>query len=249
MILEHLQKYNGQLVTIRLRSVWEVPYITKHSQSKPLKPNRLKIVLGVKDSIITVGKDNEVTLQSMWLHGAPSPGLKYNVKGRITPVATIFTGYRSFDFDDRTKNTGVKEMVLSEGSLDENGEVKFNPNLALNNEVRGSLKVDLMAKIFEKGGNFSQDYGTFRVKAYQSYVGIESPKVNEQDNSLVTDKKHTFRLVNVTDKGQPITGKKLQVKIYKIDWNWWWDNDGELSDLYAVEQFVSRFRYSGNNRR
>ena len=194
-----------------------------------VKPNRLKIVLGVKDSIITVGKDNEVTLQSMWLHGAPSPGLKYNVKGRITPVATIFTGYRSFDFDDRTKNTGVKEMVLSEGSLDENGEVKFNPNLALNNEVRGSLKVDLMAKIFEKGGNFSQDYGTFPVKAYQSYVGIESPKVNEQDNSLVTDKKHTFRLVNVTDKGQPITGKKLQVKIYKIDWNWWWDNDGNLA--------------------
>lgn len=194
-----------------------------------VKPNRLKIALEVKDSIITQGKDNKVTLTGRWLHGAASPGLKYNVKGRVTPVATVFKGYRSFDFDDQTKHTGVKELVLSEGSLDENGQVTFSPELSLNNEVRGSLKIDLMAKIFEKGGNFSQDYGTFPVKAYTSYVGIESPKTDEQDNSLVTDKKHTFRLVNVTDQGTPITGKKLHVKIYKIDWNWWWDNNGNLS--------------------
>jgi alpha-2-macroglobulin len=194
-----------------------------------VKPNRLKILLSVKDSMITVGRDNEISLQGKWLHGAVAPDLKYNVKGRITPVPTIFDGYRSFDFDDKTKRTSTKEMVISEGTLDENGEAKFKPDLSLNREVRGSLKVDLMAKIFEKGGNFSQDYGTFPIKAYKSYVGIESPKVNEQDHSLVTDKRHQFRLVNVTDKGQPISGKKLQVKIYKIDWNWWWDNNGNLS--------------------
>lgn len=213
--------------TARIRVGGSVYYKTLAIET--VKPNRLKIVLDVKDSIITIGKENEVSLKGMWLHGAPAPLLKYNIKGRVTPVTTGFKGYKGFDFDDRTKNTAVKEMVLSEGTLDENGEIKFNPNLALNNEVRGSLKVDLMAKIFEKGGNFSQDYGTFPVKAYKSYVGIESPKVNDQDNSLVTDKTHTFRLVNLTDKGQPISGKKLQVKIYKIDWNWWWDNNGNLA--------------------
>jgi uncharacterized protein YfaS (alpha-2-macroglobulin family) len=194
-----------------------------------VKPNRLKITIDVKDSMITAGRENAISLHGAWLHGAPSTGLKYNVKGRLTPVSTQFNGYSTFDFDDRTKPSNTKEMVLSEGSLDENGDVTFAPDFSLNAEVRGSLKVDLMAKIFEKGGNFSQDYGTFPVKAFQSYVGIESPKVSEEDNSLVTDKRHTFRLVNVTDKGAPIAVKKLQIKIYKIDWNWWWDNNGNLS--------------------
>ncbi|MFT5724181.1 MAG: hypothetical protein ACI9JN_001298 [Bacteroidia bacterium] len=210
-----------------------------------VKPNRLKIVLSVKDSMITARTDNEVTLQGKWLHGAPAPNLKYNVKGRLTPVTTTFEKYKGFDFDDITKSASTKEMILSEGVLDENGEAIFKPELYLNSQVRGSLKVDLMAKIFEKGGNFSQDYGTFPVKAYRSYVGIESPKTNDNDNSLETDQKHTFRLVNVTEKGQPISGKKLQVKIYKIDWNWWWDNNGSLStymqskSLYPVLDTVT----------
>lgn len=194
-----------------------------------VKPNRLKIAIDVKDSMITVGTKNRISIVGSWLHGAPAPNMKYNVKGRLTPVATKFENFGTFIFDDRTKPSQAKEMILSEGSLDENGAVHFEPDFALNNDVRGSLQVNLMAKVFEKGGNFSQDYGTFPVKVYKSYVGIESPKVNERDNSLETGKQHTFRLANVTDKGEPISGKKVEVKIYKIDWNWWWDNNGNLS--------------------
>ena len=194
-----------------------------------VKPNRLKIGIAVKDSLITIGTENKIFIGASWLHGAPAPDLHYTVTGRLTPVHTRFSNFTTFDFDDRTKPTQAKDLILSEGELDESGTASFKPDFALNTDVRGSLKVNLMAKVFEKGGNFSQDYGTFPIKVFRSYVGIEPPQANERDNSLETDKRHTFRLVNLTDKGTPITGKKLEVKIYKIDWNWWWDNNGNLS--------------------
>lgn len=194
-----------------------------------VKPNRLKILLSVKDSMLSPENNNEVKLTGRWLHGSPSPNLNYNVKGKITPITTRFKDYPDFDFEDRMKKTAPKELVLSEGVLDEKGEVVFHPNFYLNNEVKGSLRVDLMAKIFEKGGNFSQDYGSFPMMAYNSYVGVKQPRGMEYDNSLVTDKKHRFEIVNVTKKGKPISDKKVNVKIYKIDWNWWWDNHHNLS--------------------
>ena len=196
-----------------------------------VKPNRLKLRLNVKDSLIRVGETNQVTLSSEWLHGAPSPGLKYNVKGKITSVRTYFKNYSEYNFNDATKSATTKEMVLSEGNLDNTGKVEFAPNFYLNDRVKGSLKVNLIAKVFEKGGNFSQDYGTFPVQVFKSYVGIRTPRTLEHDNSLETDKKHIFKIANVDPSGKPLTSKRVSVKIYKVDWNWWWEHRHNMSSF------------------
>ncbi|MBO6515289.1 MAG: hypothetical protein JJ975_01960 [Bacteroidia bacterium] len=194
-----------------------------------VKPNRLKIKVEVPDSVIQIGKQTQVTLVGKWLHGAPSPGLAYNIKARIRRASTRFKGFETFHFEDHSKRSVNREIILSEGKLDAHGKVSFTPNLHLNKRVPGSLHVDFLTKLFEKGGNFSQDNSTYPVKAFNSYVGIETPKTEEDDNSLVTDKKHKFRIVNVSALGKPRKNKRVSVKIYRVDWNWWWDNHRDIA--------------------
>lgn len=209
-----------------------------------VKPNRLKIKLEVPDSVIQLGKDMAVSLIGNWLHGAPSPHLKYNVRARIRRASTRFKNYESFDFEDESKRMNGEEIVLSEGKLDKDGKTQFVPNFYLNEKVPGSLHVDCLTKIFEKGGNFSQDNASYPIKAYNSYVGIETPKTDSDDNSLETDVEHTFRLVNVDALGKPRSHKRLAVRIYRMDWQWWWDSHQDIAtymqsnSLYPVVDTV-----------
>lgn len=201
----------------------------KNLSIETVKPNRLKIKISVPDSVIQIGGHSMVSVAGRWLHGAPAPNLRYNVKARIRKVATRFDKFKGFDFDDETKDIGTREIVLDEGKLDDKGVARFAPDFNLNNKVPGSMKVDFLTKIFEESGNFSQDYATYPVKAYTSYVGIKQPRTEQGDNTLETDQKHTFELANVSAIGEPLKDRKVEVKIYRIDWNWWWDSDRDLA--------------------
>ncbi|MCB9262554.1 MAG: Ig-like domain-containing protein [Flavobacteriales bacterium] len=193
-----------------------------------VKPNRLKLKIAVLNDVLQRGKENKITITSEWLHGAKSPGLAYNVKARIRPTKTIFEKFKKFNFEDFTKARNTEEVLLSEGNLDENGQVVFAPKMQLNERSNGTLNVDLLTKVFEKGGNFSQDYATYPFMAFDSYAGLEMPETDD-DTWLETDKKYVFRIANVSNKGDAIGGSKLEVKVYKIDWRWWWDNNGDAT--------------------
>jgi uncharacterized protein YfaS (alpha-2-macroglobulin family) len=195
-----------------------------------VKPNRLKIGITVPDSVIHASNQAEVHVKANWLHGAPAPGLKYNVKARIRRISHPFKKFRGYVFHDNSKKANQNDIVLSEGELDKEGNKVFKPNFQLNDKAPGFLKVDFLTKVFEKGGNFSQDYSTYPIMTYESYVGIKPPRsTNSYDNSLETDTGHRFNLVNLNADGKALSGRKLQVKVYKIDWRWWWDNHGDVS--------------------
>lgn len=203
-----------------------------------VQPNRLKIAMDVSDSALQLKGKDTIYLKTRWLHGAPSPGLAYQVNARIRSVTTRFKGFEKYSFDDGTKSFNQMERVAAEGKLDEEGETHFSPNWSFNENAPGRLKVDFIAKVFEKSGNFSTDFSEFEISPYASYVGIGSPSSLQEDGSMETDKSHIFPLAHLKANGKPANDGKLQVKIYRLDWSWWWESDRNLSSYVQSHSII-----------
>ncbi|MCB0733171.1 MAG: hypothetical protein H6608_05005 [Flavobacteriales bacterium] len=216
-------------------SVGESSYF-KTLPVETVQPNRLKIRLTAEDSVLKV-KNNRVKIEASWLHGAPSPGLNYTVQANIRAVPTHFEGYNQFVFDDATKSFSAQDQIVARSVLDPFGADTIKPGFAFNQLAPGKLKVDFIAKVFEKSGAFSTDYATYDLSTYGSYAGIGTPKSMEDDGSFITDKDHVFPLVHLSEDGKPISGK-LDVKIYRIEWRWWWESHRNLANYIQSNTLI-----------
>jgi uncharacterized protein YfaS (alpha-2-macroglobulin family) len=201
----------------------------KYLKVETVKPNRLKIYLDAKKA----NSGDSSTIQAKWLHGASAKGLKAKVEVRMTPMRTTFKGYKGFVFDSPIRNGASANRTVFSGILDKNGEARFRSKTSDIKEAAGKLKAHYFTKVYEKGGDFSVDRKVASYSPYSTYVGIECPKRSIYDNTLVTDKKHRFNLVTVNDGGKLQKNRRLNVKIYKVSWNWWYDGHEDLASFTA----------------
>ena len=74
---------------------------------------------------------------------------------------------------------------------------------------------------------------------YKSYVGVDVPEGNLYRGTLVTDEDHTIDIATVDANGKPISRSNLDVKVYKIQWRWWWDSyDNNLASYLAKSSTI-----------
>src|SRR5690606_6656877 len=97
------------------------------------------------------------------------------------------------------------------------------------------LTAGFTTRVFERGGAFSIHHHTRDYAPYQRFVGVKLPQVNRR-NTLAVDQEHTVDLATVTAQGAAAGGQALTVKLYKLDWRWWWDREeGALASFVARE--------------
>ena len=65
---------------------------------------------------------------------------------------------------------------------------------------------------------------------------LQSPKGNNY-GSYFTDENHTFDIATVTADGKPIQRKNLEVKVYKIEWRWWWNSSYDNLSSYVSSNY------------
>lgn len=188
-----------------------------------VKPNRLKVELTAAGKMLRYGQSDELQLFSQWLHGASAGGLKGVVEMRLTGGYTQFKGYEGYQFDDPLKRFYSKESVAFEGNLDNTGKVSFSPEINVQSSAPGMLQATFTTKVFEGGGDFSIDRRMFNYSPFKHYVGLQLPEGDLWGGTLLTDKPHTFDVVLLTDEGKLKSGN-VNVTIYRIDNNWWWDS-------------------------
>jgi len=57
--------------------------------------------------------------------------------------------------------------------------------------------------------------------------------------TLVTDKDHYIKVATVDANGKPVSRKKVHIRVYKIQWRWWWDSyDNDMASYIARESTV-----------
>ena len=109
----------------------------------------------------------------------------------------------------------------------------------------GMLRADFTTRVFEPGGAFSTDRFSLPFSPYRRYIGIRAPKGDRARGMLLTDTTHELNIVAVDAFGQPTGDGEVELKLYKIDWRWWWERGEQgLAETAAAECLVERCRAS-----
>jgi uncharacterized protein YfaS (alpha-2-macroglobulin family) len=198
-----------------------------------IAPNRLKIALDFGAPVLKAGETLSGTLSSAWLHGAPAKALKADVEMVLLPSTTKFERYGEYVFDDPTRKLETEKQKVFEGTLDATGTVHFDLPVASTENAPGRLSASFTTRVFEPGGAFSIDRFTVPYSPYERYVGLRTPKGDQARGMILTDVKHSLDLVALDADGQPGGDIDVDVKVYKIDWRWWWEKGEEDLSAYA----------------
>ncbi|MFY0712251.1 Ig-like domain-containing protein [Seonamhaeicola sp. NFXS20] len=211
-----------------------------------VKPNRLKIKIDFDDDVLTATKPLTGNLNVKWLHGAPGKNLKTEVKARFTTTNTGFDNYKNYVFNDPTRNFYSEEFNVFEGKVNAEGLANINKKINIKKKAPGMLNVQFLVRAFENGGDFSIDAFTKKYAPYSSFVGLRSPKGNAY-GSYFTDENQTFDVVVVDAQGNPIKRNNLQVKVYKIEWRWWWNSSYDNLSSYVSSSYHKPYSTSKIN--
>ena len=201
-----------------------------------VKPNRLKINAtfgGEEDELINLSENIEGKLAVTWLHGAIADNLKADVSVKVSSKHTSFENYPSYYFGNEARHFSGEETVVFDGQLDEEGEASFALDPDFNDRSPGFLRANFLTKVYEKGGDFSTNVETRTISPYETYVGMELPKARNRYNILYTDKDHPVNVVSVDAYGKPKSNTTLKVRVFKINWRWWWHSGRENLSTYV----------------
>lgn len=205
---------------------------TKNIHIETVKPNRLKINFDTPPIIYENNKDKGVLLQAKWLHGADAKNLKANVYATVRSTETKFDHFPDYIFSSPLKNYNSNDIVLFDSALDANGSTHIPCNLHIDNNAPGMLKASFVTKVFEEGGDFSIDKNTCLYSPFKRYVGLQLPNAGDPYSSLLLNRDYVFHIASVNQFGTPEDASKLHLKIYKIEWRWWYETDQDDASTY-----------------
>ncbi len=197
-----------------------------------IKPNRLKILF---ETATNGSSDSSAYLFARWLHGATAHKLKANITVSLNDTKTKFESYKNFIFDSPLRHFRAETETMFDGSLNDKGEAHPRMDLHLGEDAPGKLMANYVVKVFEESGDFSIDRFQQEYSPFRTYIGIKAPTTKEYDATLETGKNHHFEVVSVNTNGKAVTCEKIQIRIYKLKWRWWYEHGEE--DLFS---YVSR---------
>lgn len=157
---------------------------------------------------------------SNYLFGAPSAGLKYYLKAKLSNTEFSFPKFKDFTFSTSYKKY-LKEEKITEGILDENGKaiVKWDFKKAEGEDIPAFINTDLILEVTEKGGRPAYDKKTITLYPYNYYVGVKFDK----DKVYKTGDSLNIPFIVVDKDGNPVPDRDIEVKIYFSRYYWWWE--------------------------
>ncbi len=213
----------------------------KSIKIETIKPNRLKIKNNFSRKTLSSSYPNTSNLAVTWLHGAIAKNLNVEMQAKFSQQTTTFEGYEKFSFDDLVRQFSTEEINVFSGKLNENGKASVNIEPKLQGQAPGMLRASFITKVYEEGGDFSTDVISTTYSPYKTYVGIKSPEPNKY-GMLETRTNNRFDIVTVDENGRPKSVRNLEVKVYKVEWRWWWDASSDNLSNYNSSNATTSYK-------
>ncbi|MCC9018288.1 alpha-2-macroglobulin family protein [Flavobacterium lipolyticum] len=213
----------------------------KSIKIETIKPNRLKIKNNFSRKTLSSSYPNTSTLEVTWLHGAIAKNLNVEMQAKFSQQTTTFKGYEKFNFDDLVRQFSSEEINVFSGKLNENGKASVDIHPKLQGQAPGMLRAAFITKVYEEGGDFSTDVISTTYSPYKTYVGIKAPEPNKY-GMLETRTNNRFDIVTVDENGRPKSVRNLEVKVYKVDWRWWWDASSDNLSNYNSSDATTSYK-------
>ncbi|MCK5222775.1 MAG: hypothetical protein KAR14_14405, partial [Candidatus Aminicenantes bacterium] len=200
-------------------------------------PFRLKVRLDPEKTKLSPSDDSlKLSLSSNYLFGSPSPFLNTEITLLLRHVPKRFKKFGGFAFSNELRNFKSSSSTIFEGKLDGNGKTEALWNLPELTNVPSSLKAEITAKVYEKGGRATTGSVHIPVDPYKNYIGLERPRLKYGYSRVGSPV--NINSVLVTKDGDPVSGMPLRYRIYRNARYWWWEYD----DLASF-----RVRYKKDN--
>ncbi|HQZ24499.1 MAG TPA: MG2 domain-containing protein [Flavobacterium sp.] len=213
----------------------------KSIKIETIKPNRLKIKNSFKRAVLSAVYPNTSNLEVAWLHGAVAKNLNVEMQAKFSQQTTTFKNYSNYTFDDLVRKFNTEEINIFSGKLDANGKANVDINPKIQGQAPGMLKAAFITKVYEEGGDFSTDVIATTYSPYNTYVGVKSPEPNKY-GMLETRKVNQFDIVTVDENGRPKSVRNLEVKVYKVEWRWWWDASSDNLSNYNSDDATTSYK-------
>ena len=208
----------------------------KRIRVEAIKPNRLKIDLKFPAELIERGEALNAKLYGEWLTGAKIGGLKYSIETEFTSVKSNFDGYVGYQFDNDYRSFKSETGSEITGTTDSEGGALITNKLWNGENAGGMLKANIVTRLFEPSGEASVDVVSMLYSPFDSYVGIRLPA--GADDRLDTGKDYTFEVATVSPLGKSLSGREVEVNVYKLYWYWWWRSDRSSFASYVSESNI-----------
>ncbi|WP_395076941.1 alpha-2-macroglobulin [Flavobacterium sp.] len=213
----------------------------KNIKIETIKPNRLKIKNVFKNEVLSASYPNNANLQVNWLHGAVAKDLRVEMQAKFSQQVTTFKGLDKYDFDDEVRQFNTEEINVFSGKVDANGKASVNIDPKLQGQAPGMLRAAFMTKVYEEGGDFSTDVMSTTYSPYKTYVGLKLPALTKYE-MLETRANNRFEIITVDENGRPKPVKNLEVKIFKVEWRWWWDSSNDNLSNYNSSNATTSYK-------
>lgn len=213
---------------------------TRRLKVETVMPNRLRIDVNFGDGMPGGGQPLRGAIESEWLSGASAGGLRADVNLRLTAATTRFNGFDGYVFDDPSRQVRSEDQEIFNGNLGADGRVRFEKALQVP-QAPGMLTAAFTTRVFERGGAFSIHYHTRDYAPYARFVGVKIPQVNRR-NTLSVGEEHTIDLATLSAQGAAAGGRNISVKLYKLDWRWWWDREQGALAAFVAREASTRVR-------
>ena len=200
-----------------------------------IKPNRIRIDLSFPKS----GEGLSAVLSAQWLHGATAAGLPARVEAVLREDPAPFSGYTSYRFADPARKIDSEPLLLFDGQLDQQGKARMQLDISETQMAAGKLSARISTRVYEPGGDFSIQYISQPYHPFSFYTGLEMPMDRYGEKRVNTGQSVPVKVVSLRSDGRAAPGRKLLLGVYRLDWNWWWEEDHT-----AVAQFNSSTHYN-----
>ncbi len=214
-----------------------------------IKPNRLKIKLAFDDEILDASKPIKGSASGLWLHGSPARNLKIEMDATLRSTTTAFPKFKKYIFNDPVRSFNEVEIPILKNSLSPEGVINFNEKIDLSEKAPGMLRATFLTKIFEGGGDFSIDVFSKNLAPYTHFVGLKSPEAHRY-GSYFTDENTVFDIASVDAQGNASGNRELEVKVFKIEWRWWWNRGNDNLSRYedaTIHRPIKEFKVTTNS--
>lgn len=192
-----------------------------------IKPNRLKINIRTPHRI-RANEKVRIGLGAQWLTGPSAKGMDASLDMALYVDENPFEKFKDYTFKNPILSYTPTSRGLFDGRLDENGNIQRDCIIGGDVNSPGMLLANITARVTEPGGDASITTKSVQFSPFGVYVGI-----NLGQKEFETDQELRFNIAVVNQDGARLKARELEYKIYRLDWNWWWEGSAEDMQRYV----------------
>ncbi len=198
-------------------------------------PNRLKIKIDFNPKPLRKDAPVSGNMDVTWLSGAVARHLEADIEMTLQAVPPDFRVFTDYTFNDPVRRFETESQSLFQGRIDEQGKVSFSHPIKVSGKAPGMLRADFRTRVLEEGGGFSVDRFSVPFYPYEAFVGVKMPPGDLARGMLLTDTTHPIQFCVLNAEGRKVGKRKLEIRLSKIEWKWWWEKEDQNAQYLSVE--------------